>query len=144
MAPHLQDQVQSRSLEQSTAFWQHHADQVYWHKKPSRILEQSTKKLPSGVEHPHWTWFQDGEISTCYNCVDRHVEAGLGSNIAIAWDSPVTKSKRKISYNELLADVSTFAAVLRGEGVKKGDVVIVYSTSVCGANELMAHVCQCP
>lgn len=59
--------------------------------------------------------------------VDRHVVAGNGNKVAVIWDSPVTGSKEKITYKQLLEEVSTFAAVLREEGVKKGDVVLVYS-----------------
>ena len=61
--------------------------------------------------------------------MDRHVEAGNGDQTAIIWDSPVTKSKRKITYKELLEEVETFAGVLREEGVKRGDVVLLYSKS---------------
>ena len=88
--------------------------------------------LKDGTSHKHWEWFPDGEISTCYNCVDRHVIAGNGDNVAVIWDSPVTGSKEKITYRQLLDEVSTFAAVLREEGVKRGDVVIVYSRSYSG------------
>lgn len=127
MAPHLQDQVQHRSLTDPERFWKHQAEQLHWHKKPSSVLKQHTKKLPSGVTHDHWEWFPDGEISTCYNCVDRHVLAGHGHSPAILYDSPVTNTKQRITYNQLLDEVETFAGVLRDEGVRRGDVVLVYS-----------------
>lgn len=47
--------------------------------------------------------------------------------MAVIWDSPVTGIKEKYTYRQLLEEVETFAAVLREEGVKKGDVVLVYS-----------------
>lgn len=131
MAPtptHIQDEVQQLSLASPESFWGHHAEQLYWHKKPSAVLKQYTKKLSSGVSHDHWEWFPDGEISTCYNCVDRHVLAGNGDAPAIFYDSPVTNTKQKITYKQLLEEVETFAGVLRDEGVNKGDVVLVYST----------------
>jgi propionyl-CoA synthetase len=59
--------------------------------------------------------------------VDRHVEAGNGDQTAIIWDSPVTKTKEKYTYKQLLNAVETFAGVLREEGVRKGDVVLIYS-----------------
>lgn len=90
--------------------------------------------LKDGTSHDHWEWFPDGEISTAYNCVDRHVLAGNGDKVAVIWDSPVTNSKQKITYKELLDEVSVFAAVLREEGVKKGDVVLVYSKSKCASS----------
>lgn len=127
MPPHIQDQIQAQSLDDIEPFWSRQAEQLHWHKKPSRALKQTIKRLPSGAQHPHWTWFPDGEISTSFNCIDRHVQAGNGKTTAIIWDSPVTGLKQKISYNELLEEVETLSAVLREEGVQKGDVVIVYS-----------------
>jgi hypothetical protein len=44
-------------------------------------------------------------MNTCYNCLDRHVERGFGSQTAIIHDSPVTRTIRKISYKELLSEV---------------------------------------
>ena len=59
--------------------------------------------------------------------MDRHVEAGNGDQTAIIFDSPVTDTKEKITYKRLLKEVETFAGVLREEGVKRGDVVLIYS-----------------
>jgi propionyl-CoA synthetase len=133
---HPQDQVQRQSLDKPEAFWRHQAEQLHWHKKPSSILTRTTKKLSDGTtSHPHWEWFTGGQISTCYNCVDRHVLAGNGDRPAIYYDSPVTKPKTRqtISYAQLLDDVSVTAAVLRDEGVKKGDVVLVYMPMIPAA-----------
>jgi len=125
--PHLQDQVQSHSLRDPESFWAHQAAQLTWHKKPSSMLRRTTKKLKDGVSHPHWTWFPDGEISTSYNCVDRHVAAGNGGRTAIIWDSPVTGKKETYTYDQLLEEVEVLAGALQDEGVRKGDVVLVYS-----------------
>ena len=130
MAPHLQDQVQDASLTQSEDFWATRAQQLHWHKKSSRALATYTKELSSGLSHSHWSWFPGGEISTSYNCIDRHVANGHGDSTAIIWDSPVTSTKQKISYNQLLEEVEVLAAVLREEGVQRGDVVLVYSKSM--------------
>lgn len=127
MAPHPQDEVYEASIKDPEAFWAKQASHVHWHKKPTKTLATSTKELPKGVEHPTWQWFPDGEISNCYNCVDRHVEAGNGDNVAIYWDSPVSGNKEKYTYKQLLHEVETLAGVLREEGVRKGDVVIIYS-----------------
>lgn len=124
-----QDQVHRQSLEDPKSFWAQQAENVHWHKKPTSVLKESTKILKSGVQHPHWSWFDGGKISTCYNCVDRHVLAGNGDCPAIFYDSPVTKTKQVITYSQLLREVEVFAAVLRDQGVKKGDVVLVYSKS---------------
>ncbi|PKS07612.1 hypothetical protein jhhlp_006218 [Lomentospora prolificans] len=123
---HPQDEVLYHSLNDPRSFWAHQAEHLHWHKKPSSVLEISEKRLRSGVTHDTWTWFPDGEISTCYNCVDRHVLNGHGSSPAIFYDSPVTGTKKTITYAELLREVETLAGVLRAEGVKRGDVVLVY------------------
>ena len=129
MSPSRQDTVQAHSLNDPESFWSHQANQLYWHKKPSRALRRYTKTLSNGISHPSFSWFPDGEISTAFNCIDRHVEAGKGNTTAIIWDSPVTGSKETVTYSRLLDEVETLAAVLREEGVKKGDVVLVYSMS---------------
>ena len=125
--PHIQDEVQSHSISDPESFWAHQAEHVHWHKKPSRTLNKTPKSLPSGVSHEHWSWFPDGEISTTYNCIDRHVHAGKGASPAIIWDSPVTGRKETYTYSQLLQEVETIAGVLREEGVRKGDVVLIYS-----------------
>jgi hypothetical protein len=127
MSSHPQDSVQTESLRSPETFWANQASRLHWHKPPTQILTETTKKLQSGNSHKHWEWFADGEISTCYNCVDRHVLAGNGDETAIIWDSPVTGTKTKTTYKELLKEVETFAGVLRDEGVKKGDVLLIYS-----------------
>lgn len=128
MPPHntVQDAVQHASLSDTEQFWDKHAKQLYWHKPYSSVLKQQTKTLEDGTSHPHWSWFPDGEISTAYNCLDRHVQAGNGDKLAMAWDSPVSGSKEKYTYAAMLEEVETLAGVLREEGVKKGDVVLIY------------------
>lgn len=126
--PHRQDHVHQASLRDPEAFWSAHAAHLHWDKQPSRALALTTKDLPKiGVEHRHWSWFPDGDINTAYNCIDRHVLAGNGNAVAIAWDSPVSGSKEKITYQKLLEEVEILAGVLREEGVKKRDIVLIYS-----------------
>jgi propionyl-CoA synthetase len=124
---HPQDQVHRHSLSDPETFWGRQAEHLHWHTKPSGALARTTKRLRTGETHAHWEWFPGGEISTCYNCVDRHVLAGRGDCPAILYDSPVTRTKQRLTYRQLLDEVEVFAAVLREEGVKKGDVVLVYS-----------------
>jgi hypothetical protein len=124
---HAQEAAHRHSLDDPESFWAHEAAQLQWHKLPSAILQESEKTLKSGVFHPTWSWFPDGELSTCFNCVDRHVQAGRGESLALIWDSPVTGSKLQFTYNQLLHEVETLAGVLREQGVGKGDVVLIYS-----------------
>ncbi|KAH7081785.1 hypothetical protein BKA63DRAFT_504611 [Paraphoma chrysanthemicola] len=124
---HPQDKVYKTSISDPETFWERQAESVYWHKKPSKAFQKTTKQLKeSNVTHDHWTWFPDGEISTTYNCVDRHVHNGGGDNVAIYWDSPVTTQKERYTYRQLLDEVETLAGVLKEEGVKRGDVVLIY------------------
>lgn len=125
---HIQDDVLRHSLDNPEDFWSHQAEHLHWHTQPSTILRKSRKALEdSGVFHDTWEWFPDGEISTCYNCVDRHVLAGNGKEVAIYYDSPVTKTKERYTYDQLLEEVEVLAGALREEGVRKGDVVMLYS-----------------
>ncbi|KAF2155068.1 acetyl-CoA synthetase-like protein [Myriangium duriaei CBS 260.36] len=134
MAPqHPQDATYEASISSPDTFWVKPAEQLTWTRSPRTIFRKSTKKLASGVSHPHWQWFPDGELSTTYNCIDRHVEAGHGSRTAIIWDSPVSGSKEKLSYAQLREEVATLAGVLREEGVKRGDVVLVYMPMIPAA-----------
>ncbi|KAH8727834.1 hypothetical protein GQ44DRAFT_75437 [Phaeosphaeriaceae sp. PMI808] len=127
----MQDQVYRASISDPETFWSRQAENVYWHKKPSKAIHKKTKHLKkSNTSHDHWSWFEDGEISTTYNCVDRHVANGNGNNVAIYWDSPVTQQKEHYSYIQLLKEVETLAGVLREEGVRKGDVVLIYMPMV--------------
>jgi len=133
MAPHPQDVAYETSIKDPSKFWAHQAKQLTWHTSPSTAFRRTTKQLKAGVSHASWTWFPEGEISTSYNCIDRHVEAGHGDQTAIIWDSPVSGSKEKISYAQLQEDVATLAGVLREEGVKRGDTVLVYMPMIPAA-----------
>ncbi|MFT5260535.1 MAG: propionyl-CoA synthetase [Saprospiraceae bacterium] len=119
------DQTYLAAKQNPEAFWAEAAEQVVWTKKWDKVLDDSTP--------PYYRWFQGGKINACYNAVDRHVEAGRGEQTAIIYDSPITGSKRKISYQQLLERVSKFAGVLRDNGVESGDRVIVYMPMVAEA-----------
>ncbi len=100
------------------AFWLEAAKAVSWTKRPTKALDDSNAPL--------YRWFADGEANTCYNALDRHVEAGWGDQIAVIYDSPVTGTKRKITYAEMTNQVAKFAGALKGKGITKGDRVIIY------------------
>jgi len=125
--------VHAASLKDPSKFWAHQAQQLTWTSSPTSAFRKATKKLRDGSSHESWTWFPEGEISTSYNCIDRHVEAGNGDTTAIIWDSPVSGNKQKISYAELQQEVATLAGVLREEGVKRGDVVLIYMPMIPAA-----------
>ena len=71
-------------------------------------------------------WFAGATCNTAYNCLDRHVAAGRGDQIALIYDSPVTNTKRSFTYDELTLRVKTLAGVLIQHGITRGDRVIIY------------------
>ena len=99
-------------------FWMEAAKAIDWFKFPSHALDESRK--------PFYTWYSDGEVNTCFNAVDRHVEGGLGKKVAIIYDSPVTDIKRTLTFDELLEKTAKFAGALKRSGIQKGDRVIIY------------------
>jgi acetyl-CoA synthetase len=98
-------------------FW---ADQarhyLSWYKEFNTTLEW---KLPFAK------WFSDGVLNASYQCLDRHVQAGLGDKVAYLWEGEPGDS-RSITYNQLLEDVCRLANGLKTLGVKRGDRVGIY------------------
>jgi propionyl-CoA synthetase len=110
--------VYQESVNQPEVFWGKAGEDVKWVKKWDKVLDDNKK--------PFYRWFAGGELNTCYNALDYHVENGRGDQTAIIYDSPVTDSVAKITYKELLQQVAKFAGVLQSMGVVKGDTVIIY------------------
>ena len=98
-------------------YWADEARRLQWQTAPKKIFERNE----SGDR-----WYVDGVMNTCFNCVDRHVEAGHGARIAFIHDSPMTGTKSHISYAELLDRVQCVAAMMQDKGIEKGDRVIIY------------------
>ncbi len=111
-------EIYQKSIKDAKGFWAEVANDVFWYKKPTKILNSDNP--------PFYKWFQDGTTNTCYNAVDLHVKNGNGEKIAIIYDSPITNSQKKITYAELKDQVSIFAGALTSQGIKKGDRVIIY------------------
>lgn len=107
-----------RSIEDPNAFWLDAATMIDWTTEPGTALDEGNP--------PFYRWFPDGELNTCYNALDRHVDAGSGDRPALYWDSPITGGKTQYSYAELRDEVARFAGVLRELGVGKGDRVVLY------------------
>ncbi len=110
-------------------FWMEAAGAIDWVREPSKALFADNA--------PIYEWFSDGLVNTCYNAVDRHVEAGNGARVAIIHDSPITGTKHQITYAELQTRVARLAGALRARGVGKGDRVIIYMPMVPEALEAM-------
>ncbi|ENN70351.1 hypothetical protein YQE_12859, partial [Dendroctonus ponderosae] len=125
------EKVFKESIENPESFWASVGTMVSWAKPWKKVLDNS--------QEPFTKWYVGGEINACYNAVDRHVEAGNGSKVALIYDSPGTGVVRKISYSELQEKkslhrlhwlfslkVSKLAGLLARYGVEKGDKVLIY------------------
>ncbi len=111
-------QVYGNWQKDPTAFWGEAARAIDWIEAPREIFD--------AAQGPYGRWFPDAICNTCYNLLDRHVANGRADQDAIIYDSPVAHTKRKLTYAQVLEEVSALAAVLQDFGVGKGDRVIVY------------------
>ena len=109
-----------RSVEDPEGFWAEQAEKfVTWYDKWDRVLDWDFNE--ANIE-----WFHGGKLNVSYNCIDRHVEAGHGSQTALIWEGNDPAEDSKITYKQLLDEVCQFANALKALGVKKGDRVCLY------------------
>ncbi|MEZ5947375.1 MAG: AMP-binding protein [Hyphomonas sp.] len=99
---------------QPEQFWMDAAKDIAWFEAPKTAYQAGKG------------WFPDGKVNACHAALDTHVEAGHGDQVAIYYDSPVTGTKRQVTFSELLTDVSAFAAGLKQLGVSHGGRVLIY------------------
>src|SRR6266516_2719419 len=116
------ERIYRRSLEDPDGFWRETAQLIDWYREPERVLDDSRA--------PFYAWFGGGELNTCHNALDRHVDGGLADQLALVYDSPVTARLATFTYRELRDVVARFAGGLRELGVGKGDRVVVYMPMV--------------
>jgi len=113
-------QLQLKAQQHPNQFWLNAASKVHWFTRPSQACGAQD------VGQNTADWFKDGQLNSCYNALDCHVNDGHGDQTAIIYESPVTGQSQKISYGELLFQVSRFAGALAARGLKKGDRVVIY------------------
>ncbi|WP_432140312.1 acetate--CoA ligase [Streptomyces sp. bgisy084] len=113
--------VTAAAYEQAAAdrlgFWAEQAGRLSWETAPTQTLDWSNA--------PFAKWFADGKLNVAYNCVDRHVENGLGDRVAIHFEGEPGDT-RAITYAELQREVSKAAHALTELGVRSGDRVAIY------------------
>ena len=111
-------EIYNNSIKDPEKFWEEVSKDVFWYKKPSKILNISNP--------PFYKWFEDGTTNTCYNALDIHIQNGLGDKTALIYDSPITGKKSKFTFSNLKEKVAKFAWALQNQGINKGDRVIIY------------------
>ena len=98
-------------------WWAEQARALHWFTDFEEVLDDS--------DPPFYKWFKDGKLNASYNCLDRHVENGLGERVAFHWRGEEGE-ERDVTYDELLRDVKRFANALKDHGIEAGDVVGIY------------------
>jgi len=112
------DQLCAEAQADYPGYWARLArEMITWQKPFTKALDES--------QAPFFKWFDDGLLNVSYNCLDRHVEAGLGDKVAIIFEADGGEVTR-VTYKELLTRVSRLANALKKQGVKKGDRVVLY------------------
>jgi len=111
-------EVYARWQRDPEGFWAEAAKEIDWFDPAKRVFDPAM-----GV---YGRWFAGGVLNTCYNALDRHVAGGRAKQAALIYDSPVTATVASYSYEEMLFEVATLAAILQDFGVGKGDRVIIY------------------
>jgi acetyl-CoA synthetase len=97
--------------------WAKEAERITWFEPWTTLLEW---------EPPYAKWYVGGKLNVCFNCVDRHVEAGKGGKVAYYWEGEPEDDRRKLSFAELQSEVVRVANALKALGVKKGTPVGIY------------------
>lgn len=129
--------LHAESIADPEHFWAQEAKHLSWFKSWEQVLQWDA---------PDAKWFVGGKLNACYNCVDRHVQAGHGDQTALVWEGepvaartshPTIGSKyapepelRRLTYRDLQVQTSRCASALLALGVKKGDVVTIYMPMV--------------
>jgi len=114
--------VYEKSVSDPEGFWASIAQDIRWRKKWDRVLDDSRP--------PFYRWFSGGELNTCENLLDRHVDEGRGDQLALVWDSPLAGASRSITYRGMRDEVARIAGAFAKKGVGRGDRVIIYMPMV--------------
>ena len=116
--------VHQTSISDPIGFWGEQAKLIYWEKPFEEVLDYSNP--------PFSKWFKGGLTNLCYNAVDRHL-AERGDQIALAAVSTEIEQERTYTFKELHAEVNRMAAILKDNGVTKGDRVLIYMPMIAEA-----------
>ena len=109
----------AESIQEPEAFWANIAERLTWERQWDTVRDYD-------FVNGEIKWFEGGTLNACYNCLDRHVEAGHGDATAIIWEGNSPIEDKRFTYSELLAEVKKCANVLKAQGIRKGDRVCIY------------------
>ena len=114
------EKMYRQSVEDPDTFWGEHGKRLEWIKPYTKVKNTSYDYNNLSIK-----WFEDGQLNASANCLDRHLEK-RGDQTAIIFEGDDPADSRNVTYRELHEETSKFANVLKGLGVKKGDVVTIY------------------
>ena len=116
--PSVYEDTYRHAQENPQDFWAAAAEPLYWHRRWDTVRDDANP--------PFHRWFAGGRLNTCYNCLDRHIDRGRGKQLALIYDSPVTGTVRRFTFDELRDEVARVAGALAAQGVVAGDRVVIY------------------
>ncbi len=116
-------EMYDRSVEDPDGFWLEQAKTLDWFKEPTVARKYKWDTKGRNIKH---TWFEDGELNVTYNCLDRHLGTERENKTALIWQGDELDEDKSFTFKQLHTEVSKFANVLKGLGVKKGDRVAIY------------------
>ena len=109
----------AESVRDPETFWATVAERLTWYQKWDTVRNYD-------FVNGDIKWFEGGTLNACYNCLDRHVEAGHGDATAIIWEGNDPSEDKTFTFDELLTEVKKFANVLKAQGIEKGGRVCIY------------------
>jgi acetyl-CoA synthetase len=116
-------EMYKRSIEDPENFWREMSEELFWYKKPEKILDYNFDTQKGKVFHE---WFKGGYTNVCYNALDRHLDNPTKNRVALLWQGEPDEDVKVFSYQMLHREVCRFANVLKKKGLKKGDRVCIY------------------
>ena len=115
------EELRALAAQDREAFWAEMSKNISWYKEWNKIFDDS--------KAPYYKWFLDGKLNACYNCIDRHLSSWRRNKAAIIFEGELGDS-RVLTYQDLYREVNKLANVFKGLGVKRGDVVAIYSQMI--------------
>jgi len=112
------EELYDKSINDMEGFWDDVAQRIDWFKPYDKVWEE-TELFPG-------KWFVGGKLNVCYNCIDRHIEAGKGDQVALIWEADEPGEEKKYTFKELKEEVSKVANGMKNLGLEKGDRVTIW------------------